>query len=233
MTPRMRRRRWIRARRFQGRDVPRPFTIRVSNCASVSFGESRVQRIFATTVSLGNPDAIFTQETFDVIADNTPGWNMAQVGAPGSPESALVIGIRATRGELLNVTLLPGVPATSEGGGFRKRPMLAATLDIDPQTPHHWRRRGLDGHANAERAPRARRRYLAVFRAARASIKAGDLNIRQQWAARLLYGQRVHSVGVLHLAIPAWIPQTKAVPVDVGSDHLAFDVTLWPNKETR
>lgn len=219
----MKRARWLRRRRFAGRDRPRPVRFAVVNCASVSVDARRARSIWANALEVA--DVVLAMECSDVDA-SAPGWHVIQRGKQGSPESALVLAVRADRGEWAHANLDPGIAPTSEGGGIRRRPLLGARLTLDPSTPHKWSRRVLVGHAHPARAPKARRAYLRRFARMDAAIKGGDLNIGHRWAARLM-GKRVHSAGVLHLAVPRWIPQTKPKRIDIGSDHPALVITLW------
>lgn len=228
-----RRSRWMRKRRFAGRDRPRPVVVRVVNCASVSFVPARAMSIWSRALSTagkyGPPDLVLACEMADVDAFDADGrtWDVIQHAPVGSPESALGIAGRRGRVTFGPDELLAGSAATSEGRGIRRRPILRAYIAFDPATPHAWARRASVGHAPPPRAPIARGKFLVRFAAVRSAIKAGDLNIGARWAQRLL-GKRVHSVGVLHLAVPRWIPQSRRARVDVGSDHDALDVILWP-----
>ena len=87
-------------------------------------------------------------------------------------------------------------------------------------------------HPPPKRAPKAQARYLRRLLAERRNaIVLGDFNIRHRAVLRLL-GYRVHSAGVIHVAVPRWIPSI-GFTVDIGSDHLAVDVTLWPSEAQR
>lgn len=235
----IKRARFLRARRAAGRERPRPTVIRVVNCASVSVTPYRAAKIYARALrkpgKYGLPDVVLSCELADVDAKamGALAWQTFQRGPVGSPESALGISVRRSCAHLTTPGLDVGSPATREGRGIRMRPILRARIYFDRQTPHVWSRPFAVGHAPPARAPIARARYLANFARTKAFGKAGDLNIWHRWAARLLGNKRVHSVGVLHLALPRWIPQTKAARIDVGSDHPAFDVTIWPTKEHR
>lgn len=231
--PAARRADWLAARRRIGRARPRPVNVRLVNVASVTKPARQARAIFAEALIKpgphGPPDLVLAVELSDVRAAELAGevWAVFQRGELGSPDSALGVAVRRERVRLSVAQLLPGTPSTSEGDGIRARPILIATVLMDPGTPQRWAR-ALDlGHAPPARAPRARARYLAAFVKARGSLKIGDLNIEERWAARIL-GRRIRSAGVLHIGVPWWIPCTKAARVNVGSDHPALDVTLWP-----
>jgi hypothetical protein len=224
-----RRARWLAERSRAGKTRPKPLTVRVVNAASVTYPARRAISVWDQALTkagpLGVPAVVLACEMADVNA-RRKGWDVYQRGVTGSPESALAIAVRAERGRIVSPRLLPGTPP---GSGIRARPILTALVVIDPGTPARWGRSFDVGHAPPKRAWRLRARYLRAFVKAQGSIDGGDLNIGHAWAARIL-GKRVHSAGVLHLAVPRWIPQTTTHRVDVGSDHPAIDVTLWPAK---
>lgn len=227
MRPAARRRRWLNERAEVGRTRPRSLSVLLVNAASVSVRPERAERIWRRAVEVG-ADVILACEMADVDATPTPGYEVVQARPVGSPDSALVIAVREDRGHTIRPRLLPGSPATSEGGGIRRRPILRARVLVDPGTPRRWSRTFAVEHAPPGRAPVAREDYLRSVDAA--AIVGGDLNVGRRWALRLFGGKRVHSAGVLHLAAPRWIPQTRARRIDVGSDHPAVLVTLWPNQ---
>lgn len=237
-TPAARRRAWLADRRATGKRRPRPLTIRVANAMSVSAPPAKATRIYETALTKagphGAPDIVLLCELADVDAQAAAvaeAFQVIQRGPKGSPDSALGIAARRGRVALSEPRMIPGTNATRDrrGGWIRARPILTAIAVADPGSPRRWARKIKVGHAPPERAPRARLEYLRDFAKAGAPIGGGDLNIGHRWAARLT-GKRVRSAGVLHLALPWWIPATKAARVDIGSDHHALDVTLWPSK---
>lgn len=238
-----RRGRWLRARRRTGQARPRPAIIRVGNADGAISGPRHSTRVFRLLLETAPPRtvAVACVEGPDfrgqAVADqHAPGtWDVVQHGTLGSPESALLLAVRRDRARVLGHTLLPGTPATSEGGGIRARPILSVRIVIDPDTPHEWEPPPIVvGHAHPARAPRARAAFMAALSRV-AGIRAGDFNLTARVVARLL-GQRVHAAGVLALALPRWIPaRHRTVPARRlgGADHPALDTVLWPPKETR
>lgn len=236
MRPVLQRARWLARRRRNGRLQPAPLRLRAANAASVSFSAARstrvLERAFEEQGRFGRPHVVGACELADVDAPAVAGeaWDVVQHGEIGSPESALGVAVRRDRGTILATRLLDGTAATSEGGGIRRRPILRARLGIDAKTPRAWAPVILVPHAPPGRARRTRAEYLhRLVAILGGAIVMGDLNIGQRWALRLL-GRRVHSSGVLHVAVPRWIPSIAAT-VDVGSDHLAVDVVLWPSSK--
>jgi hypothetical protein len=237
VTPARRRRRWLDQRHDQGRTRPRPLTVRTVNAMSVSAGRGRAEEIWANALTTpgryGVPALVLGSEMWKVdaqaVADRVaPGvWQVVQRGKHGSPNAALVIAVRRTRGLLTHAKMLDGTAATSEGGGIRRRPILTARVFIDRTTPAAWSFVAAAVHAPPSRAPRARRRYLAALRTVRAALIAGDMNALQRAVQRAL-GRRVEGVRVLHFAIRRWIPTSPVTAVEVGGDHKGVDTVLWP-----
>ncbi len=228
----MSRAKWLADRRARGFDRPRPAVLRVANLGSVTFAAERSRRNYdralETPGKFGRPHAIAACELADVDAKaaGSESWLTFQRGPIGSPDSALGMAARRGRVQMSHPSLHEGTARTREGGGIRRRPILAAIFLFDPRTPNAWACRIKIGHAPPKRAPKARAAYLRRFVAVPARIDCGDLNIGHRWAARLL-GKRVYSAGVLHVAVPRWIP-VRFSTVDIGSDHPAIDVLLWP-----
>lgn len=232
MSPSRFRRAWLAARARIDRLRPRPIVIRLANVGSVSFPRRRARRIWELALEqvgvAGPPDVVLACEMADVSAVDTAVWQVIQFGEPGSPESALVMAARRSRAELRKPRLVPGSDATSEGRGIRRRPILLAKLRLDGRSRFAWSRLVALTHSPPARAPEARDESLTAFQRVPGSLKAGDLNIAHLWALRLL-GGRVYSDGVLHFRVPRWIPSSMYL-VDIGSDHLALDVVLWPRR---
>lgn len=228
--------RWLRRRR-PTHTRPRPAILRVGNADSATAGPRHVARVLRRLLATARPRtvAVACVEASDVrgqeIADElAPGvWQVIQHGDLGSPESALLLAVRRDRVRVDGHTLLPGTPATSEGGGIRARPILSVHLTIDPGTPNEWTPPPINvGHAHPSRAARARARFMAALARVR-GIRVGDFNLTQTVVARLL-GQRVHAAGVIAAGIPSWVPTvSRRAPLE-GADHDALDITLWPTR---
>lgn len=246
MTPARRRRRWLAERAEVGRVEPRPFVVCVANCGSVHLRGERAKRVWLNALTTpgpwGPPDLVLACECADFDAESPtaasealelllrselPKWETVQRGHLGSPQSALALAMRRTRGRVADHHLRAGVPPTSEGGGIRQRPILVGTLLIDPDTPHVWTAPFADGHGHPSRAPRSRGEFMRKFLRVAARIAGGDFNLRQRFLARLT-GRRVQAVGVLALMTRRWIRVSRARGVDIGSDHPAVHVCLWP-----
>jgi hypothetical protein len=125
-----------------------------------------------------------------------------------------------------SIELRTGSEATSEGGGIRTRYTIRFRATIDPGTPHAWTHTFEAGHAPPPRAPSAWAQFLNRFREGRGS-KFGDMNTDADTLARWLH-RKVRGEGVLAGAFPHWLPVSDARAVNVGGDHLAVIVTLFP-----
>ena len=208
-----------------------PVVVRVVSCASVSFGTKRSTGIYETALTkpgpFGVPDMVLATECSDFdaerIADDLS-WDAEQFGSVGSPESAVVIAVRRDAGRFLGkARLLEGTPA---GEGMRTRPVIAATLRVRGR-----RLRAKAGHAPAPRAPRLREMWLRLVHRW-AELLGADFNVRPDELARRYLRQVCGVRGqVLALLVPRRIPASHAEGVVVGSDHLAIDTVLWPEKK--
>lgn len=237
MTPARRRRRWLDQRHTAGRTRPRPLVVRTVNAMSVSARPARARRIWHRALTkagrYGAPDLVLGCEMSDVDAqavadDAAPGvWQVIQRGELGSPESALVIAVRRTRGLLADVQMLPGSPATREGDGIRRRPILTARVYVDRAKPEAWSFRAAVTHTAPPRAPRARAAGLRALRSVRALLVAGDLNVGVRAALRAL-GRHVDGVRPVFVGVRRWVPTSPVAPVQLGGDHKAVDTVLWP-----
>lgn len=226
---------WLARRRKTGRTRPRPLRVRVVNCMSVSTSPAHARAIFAAALDLApRPDVVLASECADFRGSQVAGprWRVVQAGALGSPESGCLVAVRRGRDYVGEHRLIRGSTATREGGGIRDRPILTAVVGVD----HHDRATGwvaafAAGHAPPPRAPLARAVFMRAFGRVH-GIRGGDLNLPGRIVARWVTGARIRSVGVLALAVPAWIPSTPArrVPAELlaDADHDGVDCVLWP-----
>lgn len=146
-----------------------------------------------------------------------------QRGDKGSPEAGVAIFTRIPPTHPGGM-LVVGSKATSEGdGGVRMRPLLGAEIDGEPV----WA-----GHAPPPDSPTARARFLNLMAGIKGIIGL-DSN-RPLWWMRLRYPHRqVRGVGVLQILVPRRYKVSRAVPVDIDSDHMAFDVLIRPRRRWR
>lgn len=234
ITPRRRRHRWLNRRKAKGRTRPRPLVLRVVNAMSVSASAEKATRIWERALDqpgeYGVPDVVNGCEMAKVKARHVPGaadFYVYQEGKTGSPDAALALAVRRSRGTMSGARLRAGTPATSEGDGIRRRPILEARVHMDPGTPQAWTFGNDVLHAPPPRAPRARRRFLDVVRTLTARVVSGDMNLTARLAARAI-GRRVVGHGVICAAVRRWIPTSAVATVDLGGDHLAIDIIIWP-----
>lgn len=226
----------LAARRNRGLVRPGPVNVRVVNLASVSSRPETVRAILAASTEIGTPwrpDLILGVECADLtLNDHVDGavWQVVQFGRSLSDESERVArsgcALLARRGV---VTLeRPRLRVGSEAGeGIRTRYVLTARATFHKGDPSSWRAWVRVGHAPPPRAPFGRGRFLDALREL-TGIRGGDLNVSAETARKTFRLATVRSAGVLHLITPRWIKPTPPRRVDVGSDHAALDVTLWP-----
>lgn len=143
-----------------------------------------------------------------------------QPGNLGSASSGCALGVRKVFGVLSETDRVVGSPATSEGGGIRERSILVGRIRT-AKTLGRLAFNGAASHAPPSRAPRSRAQYMRALRRVRAQWKAGDLNMGQRMAQRLL-GRSVVGQGVLWLTVPATWRVLSARAINVGGDHKAI-----------
>lgn len=208
----------------------RRVVVRVANAAAVT--RPRMAR-YVTRQALtrpgghGLPDVVLFCEVapVDVTAvssHHAPGFAVLQYGPTGSAAAGVAIAsrrpIRAPRWTI-------GTRATREGGGIRLRPIVTGRTFGRPFSALH---------APPARSPLARALFIARARATR-GIVGGDFNHTRPWMRRTSLRRYVGlRDDVLGLLVPRRIRVGKAVAVDIGSDHPAFDVEMWlPTRRDR
>lgn len=228
---------------------PPPTTVLCINAMSVSTGPKHAAQIFRTALDT-KPALVLATEAADFHASIVAGseWDVIQYGygvkGDYSSESreALAGCAIAARDKVAIIVegsehIRLGSKATREGWrktghGIRARYIITARVIFHPGTKHQRTRRVAVGHAPPARAPYARAAFMARLAATRAGIKGGDLNLRSRAVGRLLGGV-VRSVGVLHIIVAPWQASSKPRPVNVGGDHAAVAVTLFPKRARR
>lgn len=232
MRPRLRRRDWLNRRRRRAQKYPLPADVMVVNAMSVSAPAKRAEHIIRRAVAV--PDVVLWlgSEGYkaNVRALVGPQYEVIQYGA-GKSESLAGSFVIADKDRVLihedSISLRIGSPSTAEGGGIRARYIIRFRATFDPGTPHAWTEWVDAGHAPPRRAANAARKFMDALKVGR-GIKGGDMNAEPRAIERAL-GRKVRSVGVLGLSVPRWIPTGDAVGVDVGGDHKAVRVTLFPS----
>lgn len=228
----------LEARRDRGLARPGMVRTRTVNLASVSTIPDRVRYVLHASTGSGprEADLIFAVECGDLTiskALDPAVWQVVQFGRSITNEgervarSGCALIARRSVVRLDKPRLRVGSPA---GEGVRTRYVLSARATFHPGTASAWRQRVRVGHAPPPRAPFGRGRFLDLLERL-FGIRAGDLNISAETARRRFRLMRVRSAGVLHMVIPRWVPASEARRLDVGSDHRALDVTLWPRGE--
>jgi hypothetical protein len=227
----------LAARRNRGLARPGPVSVRVVNLASVSSRPETVREILDAVLAeqAPPPDLILGVECADVtIRDQVDGavWQVVQFGRSLSDEGERVArsgcALLARRGvvKLDKPRLRLGSAA---GEGIRDRYILTARATFHQGDPSSWRAWVRVGHGPPPRAPFGRGRFLDALREL-TGIRGGDLNVSAETTRRLFPRPRIRSAGVLHLLTPRWIRTSTARRVNVGSDHAALDVILWPTR---
>lgn len=233
----MSRRQRLEARRDRGLARPGLVRTRTVNLASVSARPDQVRYTLHAATCSGPraADLVFAVECGDLTiskALDPAVWQVVQFGRSITNEgervarSGCALIARRAVVRLDKPKLRIGSPAAA---GIRTRYVLSARATFHKGTPSGWRQRVRVGHAPPPRAPWGRDRFLDALHSL-FGIRAGDLNVSAETARRRFRLWRVRSAGVLHIVIPRWIRASEARRLDVGSDHLALDVTLWPRR---
>lgn len=211
---------------------PASARMRVANLASVSAGPKKVASILDEALHNGpDVDLLLLVECGDLTIKyevDPAVWQVIQFGRSLSSEAERVARSGCAMIARRDAVFLdrPSLElAAPAGEGIRDRYVLKARARFHRGRVRRARVRV--GHAPPPRAPRGRDRFLDVLRSMR-GIRAGDLNIGREWAAELFRLSHVYSAGVIHAVVPGWLPSTFDRTLDVGSDHLALDVILWP-----
>lgn len=225
--------RFVAKRRRNGLDRPAPTPVLVVNFASISFKAERVtgivkrvsevvaehdvKLVIGVEASLVD-NADFDPKVFDLFHRQWPVDQAGSVLAAVRPDASLhdrglVLGGRA-------------------GLGIRKRWVAHARSAFHTRSPGQWSATAGAAHPQPKRAWALWPGFMRRVRDMRLDIVGGDFN-KLQRAVQPALGRRVRSVHIIGLAHRWWIPSSRAVPIDVGSDHPAVLVTLWPEKADR
>jgi len=169
-------------------------------------------------------DVILGCEFFNLDAAKSlgPNWIVEQRGRTGSADASYIVAVRRARGEVVKGRLRLG-SASLLSVGVRKRSWLTAWVEIDGRNAKPFS----SGHAPPKRAWL---RWPAYMAAAPGGVVGADFN---KWAraVKVRFPRRVvrqPSRELLGIVIPKRIPSTRARRLDVGGDHHAVAVTLWP-----
>lgn len=233
MRPRPRRRDWIEKRKARGQEYPLPADVMVVNAMSVSAPAKRVEHIVRRAVREDGVIMWFGSEGYKAHVRALVGsdYDVIQFGVGHSEAMAGTFVVTLKDRVHIHedtIELRVGSDKTREGGGIRTRYTIQFRATIDPGTPHAWTDWFEAGHTPPPRAPSAWEQFMGRLRDGRGS-KFGDMNGSPAQIERWLR-RKVRAVGVLAAAFPHWMPVGEARAVDVGGDHLANVVTLFPKR---
>ena len=196
--------------------------VRVANAAAVSnprMAKYVTRQALAKPGVHGVPDLVLLSEVSPVsVAEIARSAGIAasayvvQRGRVGSPEAGVAV---VSRLPIRPKRSIVGSPAVR--GKVRMRPILGASIGRLPV----WAI-----HAPPGRSPVARALYIARARR-RGGLCGGDWNQPPRWMRRTTRRKYRGLPGdVLGLMIPRRYRASKAVGVDIGSDHPAADVVV-------
>jgi hypothetical protein len=206
--------------------------VRVVNAQSVSAGPEKVKAIlgrsFTKPGAYGRPDILLGCEGYRVNVPNMAdfyGFDAVQYGHGGvTVNTALAGSFIAWRQETGDAVGKPTIEEGSPAGeGIQARYLVSQKLKVNG---HRATFRA--GHAPPDRAPKGQSTFLDQLRRYPGVIGL-DANERED-EMDPHYARQYHGIGVLGILVPEWIPSTGIKAVDVGSDHLAGDLILWPTR---
>lgn len=215
----------------------RPVPVRVANFASVSKHSTVSRRIFFNALTaegrFGVPQLVFGCEAadFDATLEVTDhrrlaaaGWDALQFGRTTRDPARMgsLLAWRDAR-PIGKPDLLLGSPA---GDGVRDRWGVRQKFKVNG----HRLPPCTAGHAPPDRSERPQEQFLDEVRSWPGLVGA-DFNERpRELEAR--YDRQVAGIEgeVLALLIPRGIP-FEVAPARIGSDHLAIDVLLYPDRK--
>lgn len=208
-----------------------PVVVRVANCRSVSTTPDKARAIFTKSLTkrgdYGVPQVVLASECSDFDAEivaEFAGWEAAQFGEPKSARRGSALAWRDAR--LSGKARL--VVGSLAGEGIRERSAVTARLKVNGHSAEFTA-----GHAPPDRASDRQRQWLEEARRWQ-GILGADFNQRpDELERRFLRQVRGVRGDVLALLVPRHIPCSPARPVDIGSDHPAVDVVLWPDRKEK
>lgn len=230
-----RRQRWLNKRRARGLLRPQPVVAIVVNCMSISTGPDHAANILRRAANWRTQDGLPVDLILGSECDDFDGAKILPHfdvlhNAADPDRDGCLLAVRKTRGRLDSPAYVFAAPALR--GAMRDRYLAVATVTIDPGTRYRWSPKVAAGHAPPKRGWIRWPGYMRRLAQQRADLAGGDFN-KLARAVEPALRRRVRAAHILGLAVRYWIPSTRAVPVDVGGDHLAVAVVLWPPVERK
>lgn len=206
----------------------RSVLIRVGNFQSVSAGPAKARGIFIASLTewgkWGIPDVVLGCEAADFKAELVGerfGFDVAQfTESSASAGSALAWHAKTGAHAISKPRLVPGTPA---GEGIQARSLVQAHLAVRGRRP--W---CAAGHAPPDRAERLQVSYLDRLRKIHGVIGLDANNWPGEMAAHGYLREYV-GVALLGALVPKRIPTSHPKAIDIGGDHKAVDILLWPD----
>jgi hypothetical protein len=228
----VRRERWLRKRESLGMKRPLPLVTMTVNCMSISTRHKHAAQILRNAAAWhtedGKPvDVIMASECDDFDGHHVLGidWIVLHDVDNGDKDGCL-LAVRATRGRLLNPHYRFGARALF--GAMADRWIAVSKIEVDHGTPHRWVPKADACHAPPKRGWLRWPAYMTRVGKTKFDLAGGDWN-KLGRAVLPALGRQVRMVHILGLATRRWIPTGPAVSVEVGGDHKAVAVVLWPN----
>lgn len=237
---RLRRKTWLKGRRLRGLRRPAPTPLVWINAASASYGKRRVRRILKRTRKLANrvgADVIAGCEAYkaDVAKVLGPGWEVEQDWSRGEVTAGTFVAARRRNADVRRTRVGLGVTAYLNGGWadqMRDRYWVRTVVRVGLGTPRRFTLRLKAGHPPPKRNwspwwPSFMRRFIG---GGRTDVYVADWNRLSAAVGPYLDGYNLRLIGIDGFAVAEWIPVSQAEGYNVGSDHKAIVVTLWPGR---
>jgi hypothetical protein len=202
-----------------------PVVVRVANCKSVSARPSVSRAILVRALTIpghyGRPHVVLGCEGSDFDAElvaERNGFDAAQFTTSAATAGSFVAWDTDHAHAIGKPRLLFGSAA---GEGIQQRDLVQQHLVVNGH-----RAAFSAGHAPPDRAPRGQASFLDRIRRYQGVLGA-DFNERHD-ELEGRFQRRHHGVELLGILTPRRIPYKPIRPLDIGSDHDAGDLLLWP-----
>ena len=202
----------------------RPVRVVVVNGDSANRpGPAHTRRILEKAAT--SADVILGCEFFNIDAQRVLGgaWATRQAGELGHADASYVVAVRRARGRVTRRRLRFGA-GSMLAWGVRRRSWLTVWISVDGRRPVKY----TAGHAPPKRAWIRWPVYMAT---APGGVVGADFNkwkraVKPRFPLRTVRQLPRQLIG---LVVARHIKSTKAKPLNVGGDHRAIQVTLYPN----
>lgn len=225
--------RYLALRKKKG--LLRPLALRRGQVNGMAASGVTAQRTASIILDAApHADVLTLCEVFNVDVAKVlgPDWEVAQ-DRSSKAKAGVAVAVRKDRGKITEKRIKLGVPAVLRGRrakDMRSRYIMIATILYDGENARRrWQDTVAAGHAPPKRnwSP-----WWAVFMANLRLVPAHDIgadfNRGKAAVQRIFWGRVVKMIGIDGFILRMFIPSTVVTVREVGGDHTAKFVTLWP-----